>query len=108
LDPVNSGDSALLNEKYLEDFCAFSLFFFVVSLMDSDGGRGTVDGIDHARDFLDFAENFIPEGSFVASPHPLPVYLDRVSSDCASRRRKYGFHDRNVLGIGHSIGGCIV
>ncbi|KAF9514149.1 hypothetical protein BS47DRAFT_1392726 [Hydnum rufescens UP504] len=87
IDSANSGDSALLNEKYLED---------------------VFDWADHVRDALNLMENFIPEGPFVASPYPLPVNLDRVSSDCASRRRKFGFHHRNVLGIGHSMGACIL
>jgi hypothetical protein len=67
-----------------------------------------VDRVDHVRDALNLMENFIPEEPFVASPYPLPVNLDHVSSDCTSRRRKFGFHDRNVLGIGHCIGACIL
>ncbi|KAF9503721.1 hypothetical protein BS47DRAFT_1309373, partial [Hydnum rufescens UP504] len=62
IDAVNSGDSALLNEKYLGD---------------------VFDWIDHARDVLNLVEDFIPEGPFVASTQPLPVHLDRVSSECS-------------------------
>ncbi|KAF9508590.1 hypothetical protein BS47DRAFT_1397676 [Hydnum rufescens UP504] len=88
IDTVNCGDSALLNEKYLGDIAG--------------------DWIDHARDILNLVENFIPEGPFVATTQPLPVHLDRVSSECSSRRQKFGFHDRNVVAIGHSIGGCVI
>ncbi|KAF9508581.1 hypothetical protein BS47DRAFT_1302619 [Hydnum rufescens UP504] len=87
IDTANSGDSALLNDKYLGD---------------------VFDWIDHTRDLLNLLENFIPEGPFVATTQPLPVHLDRVSSECSSRRQKSGFHDRNVVAIGHSIGGCTI
>ncbi|KAF9517112.1 hypothetical protein BS47DRAFT_1314716 [Hydnum rufescens UP504] len=87
IDAANHGDSALLNEKHFGD---------------------VFDWIDNAQDVLNFVENFIPEGPFVAPRDPLPVHLERVSSGCSSRRHESGFHDRNVVGLGHSLGGCAI
>ena len=65
-----------------------------------------VDWVDHARDILSFVENYIPEGPYVAAETPLPTHLERVSPAVATERRAHGFKDRNVVGVGHSLGGC--
>ncbi|KAF9513510.1 hypothetical protein BS47DRAFT_1317435 [Hydnum rufescens UP504] len=80
---------------------------------DSDERNSTIfasslDWIDDARDILNLVENFVLEGPFVASPHRLPAHLHRLPSECASQRRKFGFHDRHVLGVSHSMGGGII
>jgi len=64
--------------------------------------------VDHARDILSFVENYIPEGSYVAAETPLPTHLERVSPAVATERRAHGFKDRNVVGVGHSLGGCSI
>jgi len=64
----------------------------------------TVDWIDHARDLLNFAENYIPSGPFDASP--LPVHLSRVPDEISASRVSSGLTDRRFVAIGHSISGC--
>ncbi|KAF8336443.1 Alpha/beta hydrolase fold-1, partial [Cantharellus anzutake] len=86
-EAVNHGDSALINEGKLGD---------------------VFDWMDNARDILSFVENYIPDGPFVPTTTPLPTHLPRVSPDVAAERRKQGFKHRNLVGIGHSLGGCSI
>jgi hypothetical protein len=64
-----------------------------------------VDWADNARDILNFLLYYLPS---TISSAILPIHLSRVSDDTAERRKISGFVDnhRQIVGIGHSLGGC--
>jgi hypothetical protein len=68
--------------------------------------RFAVDWLDYARDIINFVQYYIPEGPYNSSRGELPVHLERVPESVANARALSGFHDRNVVALGHSFGGC--
>ncbi|KAG8933343.1 hypothetical protein FRC02_012095 [Tulasnella sp. 418] len=84
-EAVNHGESARLNSGKLGDIFAWA---------------------DNARDMLNLLLNYIP--SEISCGTSLPTFLDKVSRDEAEQRRKRGFERRNMVGVGHSLGGCTV
>ncbi len=84
------------------DVCESCVYACVCdSLMD----RCVVDWMDNSLDILSFIENYIPDGPYVMETTPLPTHLQRVSPAVAAERRTHGLKDRNMVGIGHSLGG---
>ncbi|KAG9033625.1 hypothetical protein FS837_002418 [Tulasnella sp. UAMH 9824] len=81
-ETVNHGDSALLNDGKLGD---------------------TFSWADNARDILNFLLHFLPSNPQEAG---LSEELDSISLDESSRRSRFGFRKRKLVGIGHSLGGC--
>ncbi|KAG8924637.1 hypothetical protein FRC01_011240 [Tulasnella sp. 417] len=81
-ETVNHGDSALLNEGKLGD---------------------TFNWADNSRDILNFLLHFLPSNPQEVG---LPTALDPISLDESSRRSRFGFPKRKLVGIGHSLGGC--
>ncbi|KIO19727.1 hypothetical protein M407DRAFT_82431, partial [Tulasnella calospora MUT 4182] len=81
-EAVNHGDSAVLN----------------------DGKPGdTFNWADNSRDILNFLLHFLPSNPQEVG---LPAELDPISLDESSRRSRFGFRRRKLVGIGHSLGGC--
>ncbi|KAF7422907.1 hypothetical protein PC9H_011071 [Pleurotus ostreatus] len=79
-EAVQTGDSALLNK----------------------GKVGAVyDCRDNSRDIVNFLNNFLAE-SPLKTP---PTHLPQVSAAESDYRKKYGFKNRKLVGIGHSFGG---
>ncbi|KAF5392256.1 hypothetical protein D9757_001512 [Collybiopsis confluens] len=82
-EPVDSGDSALLNAGNLKYLSNWS---------------------DLTNDLLHFFLHYMP--SRITSDQ-LPVHLPRVSSFEYENRVKHGFAERRIIVIGHSYGGSI-
>ncbi|KAG8915901.1 hypothetical protein FRC00_007804 [Tulasnella sp. 408] len=99
-EAVNHGDSALLNDGKLGDTCTFSV---VKTIPLAHGSPSKVSWADNARDILNFLLHFLPSNPQEAG---LPDELDAISLDEASRRSRFGFRKRKLVGIGHSLGGC--
>ncbi|KAG8913089.1 hypothetical protein FRC00_003083, partial [Tulasnella sp. 408] len=99
-EAVNHGDSALLNDGKLGDTCTFSV---VKTITLAHGSPSKVSWADNARDILNFLLHFLPSNPQEAG---LPDELDSISLDEASRRSRFGFCKRKLVGIGHSLGGC--
>lgn len=83
-EAVNHGDGAVLNDGKLGD---------------------TFNWADNARDVLNFLLHFLPSNPREAT---LPPVLDPVPLDESSRRSRFGFSGRKLVGVGHSLGGCSV
>ncbi|CEL59021.1 Peroxisomal membrane protein LPX1 OS=Saccharomyces cerevisiae (strain ATCC 204508 / S288c) GN=LPX1 PE=1 SV=1 [Rhizoctonia solani AG-1 IB] len=82
LDAANHGDSALLNEKNLGEIFEWS---------------------DHARDILNFLGNYLPDR---VENKQIERNLSHIPDQAVQDRLKQGFTHRNIVGIGHSFGGC--
>ncbi|TFY55640.1 hypothetical protein EVJ58_g8118 [Rhodofomes roseus] len=80
-EAVNHGDSYLVNEKNL---------------------GGIYDWQDNSRDVIQFLLHYLPSR---ASSSELPLHLPRLPDSIARERRSRGFSERNMVGIGHSLGG---
>ncbi|EKM75101.1 hypothetical protein AGABI1DRAFT_80306 [Agaricus bisporus var. burnettii JB137-S8] len=78
------GDAGLLNSENMA-----SLFYWS----------------DNSRDIINFFLHFLP--SDTVNKH-LPIHLSRVSKWETERRISSGFGHRNVVAIGHSIGGTAI
>lgn len=86
-----------------ENWVSFvSLYFLGPSTVLKSDIVLTDDWSDNARDILNFLLNFLPDRSDI---QPLPVHLTRVSPETISRRRQHGFRERNLVTLGHSLGG---
>ncbi|KAH9842573.1 uncharacterized protein C8Q71DRAFT_209172 [Rhodofomes roseus] len=84
-EPWNHGDAFLINERNAAA-CMF-------------------DGRDNARDILQFLLYYLPT---LPSSAPLPVHLERLSDGVAASRKSRGFEGRQLVGVGHSLGGCAI
>ncbi|KAG8755494.1 hypothetical protein FRC14_003992 [Serendipita sp. 396] len=80
-DAANHGDSAILNEGKLGDIFNWK---------------------DNTRDFLQFLQYFLPElpGSELAT------HLEPLPEAIARKRVRDGFSNRQLVAVGHSLGGC--
>ncbi len=67
--------------------------------------RCIVDWMDNSLDILSFIENYIPDGPYIIKTTPLPMLLQCVSPAVAAEQGTHGLKDRNMVGIGHSLGG---
>ncbi|KAH9926153.1 alpha/beta-hydrolase [Fomitopsis serialis] len=83
-EPWNHGDAALINGR--DATCLF-------------------DGRDNARDILQFILYYLPSQPSSAA---LPVHLERLPESVAASRRSRGFEGRQLVGVGHSLGGCSI
>ncbi|THU96752.1 alpha/beta-hydrolase [Dendrothele bispora CBS 962.96] len=81
-EAIQHGDSGLLNRGKLK-----SLFHW----------------FDGTRDLLNFLIYFMPSTAATT----LPVHLPRVPPEESARRLRDGFTERTLIGVGHSIGGCL-
>ncbi|KAG8752655.1 hypothetical protein FRC12_011846 [Ceratobasidium sp. 428] len=81
IDAANHGDSALLNEGKLGDVYEWS---------------------DHTRDIANFMINYLPETPAERNSTCLSLVPESISRQRLGR----GFTSRNVIGLGHSFGGC--
>lgn len=99
-EAVNHGDSALLNDGKLGDTCKPSL---VRTIRLTYGSASKVNWADNSRDILNFLLHFLPSNPQEVG---LPPELDPISLDESSRRSRFGFRKRRLVGIGHSLGGC--
>lgn len=62
-----------------------------------------VDWTDNCRDILNFLIYFLPPAG---SSKPVPTHLEKLPLKESEHRRKHGFHDRILIAVGHSYGGC--
>lgn len=67
----------------------------------------TVDWIDHVRDLLSFTENYLPQGPYDPRSE-LPVHLERLDPMASASRARDGVEGRNLVALGHSLGGCVL
>ncbi|THU87214.1 alpha/beta-hydrolase [Dendrothele bispora CBS 962.96] len=81
-EAIQHGDSGLLNRGKLS-----SLFHW----------------FDGVRDMLNFIIHFMPSTTTAS----LPVHLPRISTEESARRLREGLSERTLIGVGHSLGGCI-
>lgn len=63
----------------------------------------SVEWIDSSRDILNFMMHYLPDQ---AGNLDLPTFLEPVQNEEALRRRRDGFRLREMVGVGHSLGGC--
>ncbi|KAF8907818.1 Alpha/beta hydrolase family-domain-containing protein [Gymnopilus junonius] len=83
LEAVNHGDAGLINDRYLPK---------------------SIDRSDYGRDIANFLIHHLPEGAD-SFGKDLPIQLSRLPSSISSSRVSHGFSDRNVVSLGHSLGG---
>ncbi|KAH9484884.1 Abhydrolase domain-containing protein mpaH [Psilocybe cubensis] len=83
LEAVNHGDAALINGIHIPKL---------------------PDRSDYGRDIANFVIHHLPDGKD-AFGKDLPLQLTRLPESIATERVKHGFRDRNVVTMGHSLGG---
>ncbi|KAF8606382.1 hypothetical protein BDV93DRAFT_553555 [Ceratobasidium sp. AG-I] len=81
MDLVNHGDSAIINEAYLQDACLWA---------------------DNARDIANCLLNYLPETT--SSTQDIPFILPPLSTALSKTRKEKGFSSRTIVGLGHSVG----
>lgn len=76
--------------------------YFLLFIKPTDSILFAVYWSDNSRDIINFFLHFLP--SDTVNKH-LPIHLPRVSKWETERRISSGFGHRNVVALGHSIGG---
>ena len=69
----------------------------------------TDDWVDNARDVTNFLLHYLPppnDSSRGKQDGSLPLYPPRVSDEVLRERKERGFVDRELVVVGHSLGGA--
>ncbi|KAF9238978.1 Alpha/Beta hydrolase protein [Melanogaster broomeanus] len=81
-DPVQHGDSALINAHNLS---------------------GIFEWLDNSRDIANFLLSYLPED---VETEALPTRLKRLPESTSEARKEHGYCARKMVVVGHCFGGC--